>query len=77
MLVGRNKQQSPITSYSKKNTWKPESQQMERNCAQKYSNLERTGYLDLMQFQLQSSQKKTTNKTFLQKSERFVQIRLD
>ena len=30
---------------------------MERNYAQKYSILERTGYLDLMQFQLQSSQK--------------------
>lgn len=50
---------------------------MERNYAQKYSILERTGYLDLMQFQPQSSQKKTTSKTFLQKSERFVQIRLD
>ena len=50
---------------------------MERNYAQKYSILERTGYLDLMQFQLQSLQKKTTSKTFLQKSERFVQIRLD
>ena len=50
---------------------------MERNYAQKYSILERTGYLDLMQFQLQSSQKKTNSKTISQESARFAQIRLE
>ena len=41
---------------------------MERNYAQKYSILERTGYLDLMQFQLQSSQKKQLAKHFYRKA---------